>query len=249
MECTEIIEKYLNGLKNDFYCVQVNEKLKIITPYVYPDNDLIEIFIEDLKAGLVKVTDMGEGFRHLHSQGYDVFSSPKRAFLADTIASRLGVEISKGKLIKTVEWVSLYEAMFDVITAVRGIADLIYTSKTYAPGEFIDEVRTFLDEKKIKYENKVRIQGISTKLYSIDFQITNGRISYLQTLSPRDVYGVKTKVDATVRMWVDVNSDKKKYSLLNDIDFTWKGSDVSILNRVSNAAFWSRKEELVLLIA
>lgn len=246
MDCEKIINKYLEGLKEEFKCMRIDNKLRIITPYIYPDNDLIEIFIEDLGDSNLIVTDLGEGFRHLHSQGFDVYASPKRKFLAETIASRVNVEISRGKLLRFAQIEKIHEAIFDVITAIRGIADLIYTSKTYEPGAFVEEVKGFLDEQMIKYESKVKITGESNRIYTVDFEIFNGKNSYLQTLSPKNIQGVKNKVDATVRMWLDFNFGYDKFSLLNDIDFEWKETDITILNRVSKNLFWSEKKNLIM---
>jgi len=248
MECKEIIEKYISGLKEGFKCIPSEKMLRIITPYLYPDNDLIEIFVEEINSNRIKISDLGETFRHLHSQGFDVYSSPKRKFLVETIASRLNVKISNGKLISIIEKDKIFDAFFDIITVSRGISDLIYTSKTYEPGTFFDEVKDFLEENEFKYKTKVKIKGTSEKDYIVDFEILNGKVSYLQTLSPKNIYGVKGKVDATVRMWLDFNEGFKKISLLNDIDFLWKEPDLKILNRVSNINFWSKKEDLISIL-
>lgn len=245
MECEELVARYIGQLKEGFQCIPSKERLRIITPYLYPEGDLIEIFIEDLGDGRIKVTDLGESFRHLHSQGFDINASPKRKFLAETIASRVNVELSRGKLIRIAEASEISEAMFDVITASRGIADLVYTSKTYEPGTFFDEVKGFLEENRFKLESRVRVKGSSDKLYTVDFEVLNGKRSYLHTLSPKAVYGIKGKVDATVRIWLDFDRNLKKFSLLNNVDFEWKEPDVIILNRVSNVLFWSRKDEII----
>ncbi len=248
MECKEVIEEYISGLKEGFKCISTEKRLRIITPYLYPDNDLIEIFIEELSNNRLKITDLGETFRHLHSQGFDVYSSPKRKFLVETIASRLNVKISDGNLVSITETDKIFDAVFDIITASRGISDLIYTSKTYEPGAFFDEVKDFLVENEFKVESKVKIRGLSNKNYTVDFKILNGKVSYLQTLSPKNIWGVKGKVDATVRMWLDFNEEYKKICLLNDIDFLWKEPDLNILNRVSDIKLWSKKEDLISIL-
>ena len=245
MECWEIIDKYISGLRKGFHCVPGDKRLRIITPYLYPDNDLIEVFIEDLGSGRIKVTDLGEVFRHLHSQGLDVNSSPEKKFIADTIASRVNIEISGGKLTKDATIDDVSEAMFDIITAMRGISDLIYTSRTYEPGTFFKEVKDFFVENQFKHESKVKIKGTSSKSYTVDFEILNGGKIYLHTLSARNILGIKPKVDATVRMWVDFDSELKKVSLLNDVDFQWEEPDIYILNQVSRVKLWSKKAELI----
>src|SRR4030043_292488 len=115
MQCNEVIEKYINGLKEGFKCIDSEKRLRIITPYIYPDNDFIEIFVEELANGFIKITDLGESYRHLHTQGFDISISPKRKFLAETIASRVNVEISGGKLFKICLTNDIFTSMHDII--------------------------------------------------------------------------------------------------------------------------------------
>lgn len=245
MECREIIAKYIESLESGFKCLLSEKRVRIITPYCYPDNDLIEVFIEELPQERIIVTDLGETLRHLHSQGFDVLSSRKRNFLAETIATRGEVEFTNGRLSKVGIVSQIGDLMFDVITASRGIADLIYTSRAYEPATFFEEVKDFLEQNEQRFESKVRIHGTSEKAYTVDFRILNGYESYLQTLSPVSYQGVKSKVDATFRMWSDFNGKLRKLSLLNDVDFEWRSPDVIILGRVSTVHYWSRKQEII----
>lgn len=248
MECEEFIGQYLATLKEGFKCVRSDRRLRVVTPYVYPDNDLIEVFVEELGNNRVKVTDLGETLRHLHSQGFDVFTSPKRKFLAETVASRVGVGLSKGQLTKIGDVSKVGEILLDLIVASRGIADLIYTSKAYEPATFFDEVKNYLTEKKFSVEPRHQLEGTSKKRYRVDFRISDGQAvkpAFLQTLSPANIMGIKAKVDGTFRMWSDCDGELRKVSLLNDIDFQWKEPDVIILKRVSRVDFWSSREELV----
>ena len=121
----------------------MENKLRIITPYLYPDNDLIEIYVEELPLGQIRVTDLTETLRHLHARGFDVFESPKRRFMVETIASRTGVELAQGQLAKIGETSQVGDLLFDLIVAARGVSDLIYTSKTYEPATFSEEVEEF----------------------------------------------------------------------------------------------------------
>ncbi len=126
LTCQEAIEGYLATLQKGFSCAPMENKLRIITPYLYPDNDLIEIFVEELPSGQVRTTDLTETLRHLHARGFDVFDSPKRRFMVETIASRTGVELVQGQLAKIGEPSQVGDLIFDVIVAARGVSDLIY---------------------------------------------------------------------------------------------------------------------------
>jgi hypothetical protein len=248
LNCQEAIESYIASLKEGFSCIPTENKLRIITPYLYPDNDLIEIFVEELPSGQIRVTDLAETLRHLHSRGFDVFESPKRKFMVETIASRTGVEIFQGQLVKIGDVSQLGTILFDVIVTARGVSDLIYTSKTFEPATFLEEVEGFLKNSQIPVEPRVKLLGISGRSYTIHFRVTIGRPRFLQTLSPVAVAGLKPKVDATVRMWVDINHEltpEQKVTILNDVDFEWRPYDINILGRLSTVKYWTRKEDLL----
>jgi len=243
--CQHLVEAYISTLKQGFKCLAAGRRLRIITPYTFPDNDFAEIFVEELGNGSVRVTDLGETFRHLHSQGFDVTASSKRRFLAETISSRLNVDIREGRIEKSGGAPNVGEILLDVILAVRGVADLIYTSKTYEPATFLQEVKDFLEQNHFSVEQRIKVPGSSGRRYSVDFRVLNGADSYVHTLSPASSQGMKGKVDATFRLWSDFNGSVRKFSVLNDIDFDWREPDRIILGRVSKLALWSEKDRLV----
>lgn len=251
LNCQQVIEGYVSTLKERFSCVSNGERLRIITPYLYPDNDLIEIFIEELPSGQIRVTDLAETLRHLHAGGFDVFESPKRKFMLETIASRVKVDILRDQLTKTGDISQLGNLIFDVIITARGVSDLIYTSKSFEPATFLTEVEEFLKVNEIPIESRVKLFGVSGKSYTVHFKITGKLPRFLQALSPIAAAGLKPKVDATMRMWFDCNhnlTQEHKVTILNDVDFEWRPYDVSILERLSTVRYWTRKQELLTLL-
>jgi hypothetical protein len=251
LKCQQAIEGYVTSLREGFSCVDTEDRLRVITPYLYPDNDLIEIFVEELPSGQIRVTDLAETLRHLHARGFDVFESPKRKFMVETIASRVEVEIIHGQLTKTGDISQIGDLLFDVIVTARGVSDLIYTSKTFEPATFLEEVEEFLKVNQLPVEPRVKLIGMSGKSYIVHFKVTIGLPRFLHALSPVAAAGLKPKVDATVRMWVDCNHDlppERKVTILNDIDFQWRSYDINILERLSTVQYWTRKQELLRLL-
>jgi len=131
MECSYIIEKAVESLRQEFKCLQHDKRICVVTPYLYPDNDLIEVFAEDIGGGQVRVTDLGETLRHLESVGLDLFASRKRRFLLDQIAKRMHIDIQRGKVQKEGPVDNVGSLLVDVAAAAQAIADLVYTSKAY----------------------------------------------------------------------------------------------------------------------
>lgn len=245
MICNDIIDTYLETLRGEFKCIKRDEYIRIITPYLYPDNDLIEVFVQEISPDSLIITDLGETLRHLHTQGFDIFSTSKRKFLYETIISRANLQAIKGELVKETTPDKLGEAIFDVISTSKALGDLIYTSTAYEPAIFTEEVEAFLKENDIRYEKNIQVIGVTGKKYRINFKVFNHQESLMEILSPKSKLGIKFKVDATFRTWYDIDKQAKKFSMLNDIDFVWKDPDIRILNEVSNVILWSKKEKIL----
>lgn len=245
LTCSDAIERHLETLSAGFECIAVDDRLRIVTPYTYPDNALIEVFIEELAEDRVRASDLGETYRHLHTMGFDVTAFLKRCQMAEIIAAGMGVEVIHGQLVKAGSRSELGSLFLDVAAAARGVADLIYTARTYEPATFVEEVGTFMVEHGFKYEPRARLKGQTGKPYVVDFKVVMGPV-YVQTLSPRNLAATTYQVNATFRMWSDCNGSlgpQAKISLLNDVDFQWRPHDVGLLERVSRVTCWSKREE------
>ncbi|MBI2917885.1 MAG: DUF1828 domain-containing protein [Chloroflexi bacterium] len=250
MQCEQVVERAIGELKGAFRCVPYERGLCIVTPYLYPDNDLVEVFVEELAGGRVRVTDLGETLRHLASQGVDVLDSPKRRFMLEQIAKRLHVVVAGGRLEKEGDPHEVGSVLLDVAAAAHSTAGLAYTSKAYEPAEFPEEVSAFLRQRGIDHEQRPRIKGMSGKEYRLSLRIVgvSRPETLVEALSPSQEAAMSAVVNRVVREWVDIDGQRHKISLLNDIDFRWRPEDVSILGRWSDLHRWSEKDAFLLSV-
>jgi hypothetical protein len=250
MDCTQIIEGTIKELKLGFKCIPSDRFLTIVTPYLYPDNDLIEVFVEEIDDNILRVTDLGETLRHLESMGLDLFASRKRKFLLDQIAQRTHVILERGKLQKEGSTEEIGATMLDVIAASHSVASLMYTSKAYEPTIFNDEVSEYLTENSIKHQKDYPVVGLSGKKYRVNIQVNSNRPKELliETLSPSQEYAITATINRVIRLWFDIEGHREKVSLLNDVDFTWRNEDIALLGRASFIQYWSKKEQFLTLV-
>jgi len=247
MECAEIIERTIENLRLEFKCLPSERRMHIITPYLYPDNDLIEIFVEEISPNRVRVTDLGETLRHLESLGVDVLASSKRRFLLEQITQRIHVDIQRGKLEREGSVEDIGSLLMDVVAAVQGVADLIYTSKAYEPATFPEEVSIFLSERKIEHEKRPTVLGTTGKKYRVSLRIDGMRAKdiLVEAMSPSQETTMTPMVNRVFRMWFDVDETRTKVSLLNDVDYLWKEEDMALLGKVSAVQTWRQKERFL----
>ena len=126
LRCEEIIRSYINTLKGEFECISIDGWLKVTTPYLHPNNDNIEVFIKEISHNLIRVSDLGQTTRRLHSHAFDIHFTPRRKCLFELIASRSNVKVRDGEIYRDSEPEEIGRAIFDVIMASKAIGDLVF---------------------------------------------------------------------------------------------------------------------------
>lgn len=249
--CAEATTQYVATLSEGFNCSEMGSTLRVTTPYPYPDNDFIEVFIEDTPSGLIRVSDLGQTLRLLHSLGLDVDASRKRMGIAETLAAGSNVMLARGQLMREGPASEVGSMMFDVIVAARAVSDLVLTSRAYEAATFREEVGGLLEQNDIEFVTGAKLTGQTGKVYRVDFFLPETG-SFIETLSPAQSGGMQNVLNRVFRVWTDVNghlSTRSKVSLVNDVDFRWQGADVALLDRVSRVAYWSDQEAFIAALA
>jgi len=122
----EVVARYLEYLETDFHCRRLEEAsyLVVSTPYLYPNNDVVELYIDELSEGLVEVSDGGEAEVQLFKHGFELMKNPLAMRQAQLIASARAVKIKGATLTKTGMREDVGSLMLDVIQVAVGIAHL-----------------------------------------------------------------------------------------------------------------------------
>ena len=219
--------------------------MRVVTPYLYPDHDQIELFVRE-RGNKVVVSDLGETLRHLETLGLEVISNQKRWFQMQHIVTGLRVQVQDSIILKESSKEDVGETIFDVLAACKAVADLIYSTRAYEPATFEDEVAEYLEEGNLELERRVKIVGESGTKYTVSLQVPVGqKVALIETLSPKSSAGVRGQVNAAFRMWSDVNHGVRKFSFLNDEIFVFRQEDLLLLQRVSSVHRWTARQELL----
>lgn len=263
MEGSEIIKRHLATLAEGFSGHRYDgvEYLVIGTPYYYPNNDGISLYIEELPEDRVKVWDGGEtAHLNLWKECFDIFHSPWAMAAAKEIAHANLVEFEGGNLVKTGPAPELGEIMLDVIMAAHGVAHLPYLRRRYWPsfapgksprGSGLDrQLEAVLAESGLEYAPRPKLTGRSGQVYTVHYRVDGG--AYLQILDPGRAGRAKAAVDRTFGMWSDCDGDltvERKLTLLNDGTLDWKAAHIHRLSQVATVVKWSERDKLPALLA
>lgn len=238
-----------------FSCSEVNGFVRIRTPYLYPDGDVIDLFFKE-QEGKGVLTDLGETLRWLDSQTSTKWLSKKQAQFLQDIQLTHGVESYQGMLIARVaEAESLAEVLTRLTQAVMSAADLWFLSRTRVPSLVSDEVAEFLEDQDIHFARNEKQLGRSGRSWRVDFHTWHPQqSSFVQLLSTGSRAAANTKVNSAVAAWSDLShllagsSPLRFVSLFDDSADVWTPEVISQLEEFSEVAYWSRPDEFLELL-
>ncbi len=236
-----------------FTCAQVNEYTRIRTPFLYPDGDIIDVFLQH-KNGQITLTDLGETIRWLKMQTLALKRSPKQNQLIEDVRLTHGVELFRGMLIARLHGgiEDLSKAVIRLAQACLRTADIWFTYRTRSLVSITDEVADLLQERNIPFERSVALPGRSGRIWKPDFQIRTTRnsslVNILATGSRAAARGIAEHV---LSNWFDlshltVGSESVKFvSLVDDTMDVWTDQDFKLVGEVSTIALWSRPDDFL----
>ncbi len=122
----EVIARYLESMEAEFRCQRFEEAsyLVVTTPYLYPNNDVVELHIDELPENMVEVSDGGEAEVQLFKHGFELAKNHLALRHAKQIAATRAVHFNGAALTKTGVREDLGSLMLDVIQVAVGIAHL-----------------------------------------------------------------------------------------------------------------------------
>lgn len=231
-----------------YTCTEVNGFVRIRTPYLYPDGDVIDLFFKEQSQAL---TDFGETLRWLDMQTDRKYLSKKQESLLQDIQLTYGVELYQGMLLVRVRE-NLADSITRLAEAAIAVSNLWFLSRTRLSGSLKDEIAELLDEHKISYQRDLKLVGRSSRSWTIDFKTWHPRHSSLvEVLTTGNRGAANTKVNNTVAAWVDLNQylagrDPLQFiSLFDDSLDVWSDSHISQLAEFSEICYVSKPEEFI----
>lgn len=252
---TAFCSELSHAVSDLFLCEDRETHVRIRTPFLYPDGDIIDIFATD--NGTITLTDFGETLRWLRMQTAATRRSPKQEKLIQDVLLNHGVELFRGMLtVRVSDKRQLAAALMRLSQASLRVADLWFTFRTRAVESLGDEVADLFIDRKIGFERNVQLPGRSGRIWRPDFHTrTAERSALVNILSTGSTAAARGVVEHVFTQWHDLSHLKvgperlKFVSLLDDTMNVWSDHDLTLLSELSDVTFWSKPEELIEQIA
>lgn len=175
-----LCEKLRSEMSALFACKEHGNYVRVRTPFLYPDGDVIDVFLRQSVGEMITITDLGESLRWLRLQTISARRSPKQRQLLNDICVTHGIELFKGQLVLRVQPTeSLAFAVTRLAQGCLRVADLWFTFRTRSVETVTDEVADSLVEREIPFERGETLSGRSGKIWRPDFHVRHTQRSSL----------------------------------------------------------------------
>jgi hypothetical protein len=252
MNAPSLCEELRHGLSALFVCTQQGKYLRIRTPYLYPDGDVIDLFCEQ-EGEVLTISDLGETTRWLRMQTISPKRSAKQKALIEEVCLTHGVEFYRGMLMarcRTGE--SLAPVVLRVAQAALRVSDLWFTFRTRSVVSITDEVADFLAERQLPFDREEKLAGRSGRSWTVDFHVrAPARSSLVYVLSTGSRSAARTVAEHVLAAWYDLNHlaagpDALQFvSLFDDTIDVWSPEDFRLVEALSTIARWSQPDSFV----
>lgn len=248
----DYIAENMGGL---FECLPVNGRVRIRTPYLYPDGDVIDVFLVD-DGFPTTLTDFGDTLGWLWTQTAAKDRTARQQRLIQDVVLTHGVELYRGMLtIRVQDSKSLAEAVTRLSQAALRVSDLWFTFRSQSADSMNDDVEEFLRDMNIAFDRGERLVGRSGKHWRVDFHTrTPQRSALLNVLSTANKPSARGMVEHMTAGWLDLSylgmgeGNTRFVTLFVDQFDVWTPEDFKLIEQVSDVAYWSRRNDLAELL-
>ncbi len=192
--CGELVPKYLNSLSIDFETAHTDAGCFIVTPFIRPDGEAIELEVETLSSRNVRISDMGDTFGYLFINGLTL--SRTMMDRAKHISMSHGVSLKSATLSVEADIESAGIAVHRLIQATLAVTDLIQMRRHTSTQKirFDNEVESLVIYSGVTYDTEYSVKG-QHETHKFRFHVNSGKGLLIQPLT--------ASTEATAHAWAE----------------------------------------------
>ena len=215
LACGEVLAKYFDHISGDFDCTGTSRGCFLVTPFVRPDGEAIELELEINEVGKARISDMGDTIGYLYVNGLTLSRSLLNT--ARQISRPFGVSIERNSLIIDADADEIGEALHNIIQSSISVTDLIYRRRPNNRVRFDDEVESFIISQGSTYDADVEIAGRHEK-HRFKFHVNSGRNLLIQPITAASESAAHTWSERWAYRFQDVLSENSSWRPLAVLD-------------------------------
>ena len=226
IECGEAIAGYLATLTEELQVASDRDDCVLVTPFVRPDGEGIEVELTIREDGTASLSDMGSTMSYLYVNGLTLSRSLMNQ--AKSIARSHGVHIQRNALTTSMGQDLVGQSIHGLIQATLEISSLIHKRRPTSRVQFNDEVESFIIQSGATYDVGFTVDG-QRESHTIKFHVNSGKNILIQPVS--------ASVEAAARTWTERLA--YRFADIRGRDVKWR--PVAVLDdRSARAQVWTK---------
>ncbi len=168
-ECQRLVDAYVEWLRHGLRAESIGEACELTTPFLDRHNDHIQVYAER-RNGTIVLSDDGYMLADLAAGGL-ALETPKRKTALQSVLNGFGVREREGRLEVEATPANLGQRLHSLMQATLAVGDLHVMAQAHTATFFFEDVRAFLDQHEIRYNERVKLAGRSGFDHTVDFLI------------------------------------------------------------------------------
>ena len=214
-ECVQAVGAYLRQMSSDFEVYQLDDGCFVLTPFLRPDGEAIELQLEAHRDNLVRLSDMGDSLGYLYVNGLTL----SKAILdsAHRISGGFGVTLSRNALVVDADDESIGDALHRLIQTTLAVTDLIQKRRPRSRVQFDDEVESLIIHSGVTYDIGFRVQG-QRQQHTMKFHVDSGRNLLVHPVSAAGEASAQSWAERLAYRFADINERSEHWRLAAVLD-------------------------------
>ena len=189
--CHEIVEGYLQLMSGDFQVTPTDTGCYVVTPFMRPDGEAIELEMTTLPNGRIRLSDMGDTLGYLYVNGLTltqtVIEKTRRIARRNRVSLHRGALVTEGD---TADGNDVHRLIHATIEASALIQGRSFRERV----NFNTEVESFIIQSGVVYDVDFRVPG-QRERHKFDFHVDSGRNLLVQPITAAN--------EATAHSWAE----------------------------------------------
>jgi len=249
--CEGVVGAYLKELQKEFAITTVGHGCSIVTPFIRPDGEALEIMVELLAPGRFRLTDTGDTLGYLYTNGLTLSRSVLDS--AKGICRRFGTSLEGAALvIQLEEQAEVGEAVHKLIQTMITATDLVQKRRPMERVNFDAEVESLIIVSGGVYDTDYVVLGRRSS-HSIRFHVNANRKLLIQPLSAASEGVAFSWAERWGYRFNDIRERDTRWRCVAVLDDRGQRSQVwsdRALTPLSDySVFWGDKAELSAMVA
>ena len=215
--CANVVNRYIQRLQADFEATKSDNGCYLLTPFSRPDGEGIQLELESLPNGNIRISDMGDTISYLFVNGLPLGKPVMDR--VKYIAAKHAVSFEHSTIKAEIRPESAGDALHELIQAVLAATDLIQTRRSKPPRRVkLDiHVESLIKRSGATYETNYKVPGAHEN-HEFRFHINSGRNLLLQPLTARRASSAHKLAERWAYRFMDVIHSNDKWRPIAVLD-------------------------------